>query len=122
VSDEGEVVGYFALAPHVIDRAGAPKSIARTALRSIPAILVAKLALSSTRQGHGLGGALLAVALEVSLEGIKRVGGRLIVVEAIDANAAGFYEHYGFARIPGSASRLVIKASRAASSLGVPWP
>jgi len=122
VDDGNDVVAFFALAPHVVLRDQTPKSIARTAPDEIPAILLAKLALASHLRGQGHGAALLAVALGVALEAIRIAGGRLIVVDAIDANAASFYKHEGFQPVPGNDARLVMKASVAAASLGIPWP
>lgn len=122
VNDSHEVVAYFAFAPHLLTREEAPKKVARTSPVVIPSILLAKLALDRSLHGHGHGGALLAAALEVALEAIRKVGGRLIVVDAIDERAARFTLHHGFTPVPGNPARLVMKASVAASSLGVPWP
>lgn len=116
------IVAYFALAPHLVVREETPKSIARGAPREIPAILLGKLAVALERQGQVLGAATLALALEIALEGIRNIGGRLIVVDAIDERAFSFYEFHGFQAIPGDRSQLVLKASVAAASLGVPWP
>jgi hypothetical protein len=53
---------------------------------------------------------------------MRDLGGRLIVVDAIDAKAAAFYRRHGFAPCPGRPDRLVMKASDAAVSLGLAWP
>ena len=42
VDEDGAVVGYFAVAPHLLDRAEAPSKLARGASRRIPATLQAK--------------------------------------------------------------------------------
>ncbi len=65
---------------------------------------------------------LLVDSLTVAIEGMRDVGGRLIVVDAIDAKAAAFYRKHGFTACPGRPDRLVIKASDVAVSLGLPWP
>ncbi|MCA1727374.1 MAG: GNAT family N-acetyltransferase [Actinobacteria bacterium] len=72
--------------------------------------------------GRGWGAALLGDAVRVALDGIRTAGGRLIVVDAISSEAAGFYAHMGFSPLPGNAARLVMKASDGARSLGVRWP
>lgn len=121
--DDGDhPVGYFALAPHVLDRAEATSSIAHGAPSQIPAILLGRLALDATARGEGLGRLLLAVALTRAIEGMKYVGGRIVVVDAIDDEASGFYERYGFQAIPENPRRLVRKASDIAKSLELPWP
>ena len=76
VLDEDEaVVGYFAIAPHVLDRGDAPPKLGRGAPRQIPSILLAKLALSEQRHGQGLGSELLVRALGTIIDA-ARVGGR----------------------------------------------
>jgi GNAT superfamily N-acetyltransferase len=120
--DEMVVLGYFAIAPHVVRRDTTPPSVGRGAPEVIPAVLLARLALAERAHGIGKGGELLSDALRFSLEAIRVGGGRLIVVDAIDQNAHDFYEHFGFRPAVGSPGRLVMKASSAAASLGVKWP
>jgi len=121
--DEGRnVAGYFAIAPHLLSRGDAPKRLARGAPEHIPAVLLAKLALDSSVQGQGLGAELLVAALEVILAAARRVGGRVVIVDAIDDDARSFYERHDFAPLPGQPHRLLMKLSSAAKALGVPWP
>ncbi|HMG43631.1 MAG TPA: GNAT family N-acetyltransferase [Acidimicrobiales bacterium] len=117
-----KTVGYFAIAPCHVTRGQAPKKIARGATAQIPAILLAKLALDRSLQGKGMGAELLNSALTVIVNSARRVGGRIVVVDAIDDDAAAFYRHHGFMPLPDDSHRLVLKLSRAAKSLGVPWP
>ena len=119
VTDEvpGEVLGYFTLAPHVVRRVEVPRRIGRGSPDSIPAILLARLALTHTLRGQGQGGRLLVDALHRALDAIALAGGRLVVVDAIDRDAAGFYEHYGFTRLL-EHQRLYRKASDIARDLG----
>jgi len=88
----------------------------------IPAVLLAKLALAEQLHGQGLGTELLRVALETILAAAKKVGGRLVVVDAIDADARRFYVHHDFRPLPNDDRRLVIKLSSVAKALGVEWP
>lgn len=121
--DIGErVVAYDTLAPHLVRRADVPKGVGRGSPDVIPSVLLARLALDQSLQGQGLGVTLLADALSVALEAMRRAGGRLIVVDAIDSSAARFYEHHGFLAVPGNPHRLVIKASVASRSLSIPRP
>lgn len=113
----GELLGYFTLAPHVVRRAEVPGRIGRGSPDSIPAILLARLALTHTLHGQGQGGRLLVDALHRALDTVALAGGRLIVVDAIDRNAASFYEHYGFTRLP-EHQRLYRKVTDIARDLG----
>lgn len=120
--DAGSVVGYFALTPHMVSRDEAPARVGRGAPRQIPAILLAKLALDRGLQGRGLGSDLLVKALETIIQAARAAGGKLVVVDAIDEAAVAFYAHHEFEALPGDPSRLVMKLSTVAKSLGLPWP
>lgn len=76
--DEGrrEVLGCFALAPHLIEREELPRRVGRGAPRQVPAILVAKLALDTKLQGQGLGRELLILALSTVVDAALVAGGR----------------------------------------------
>ena len=122
VDDAGALAAYFVLAPHLVRRGDVSRKVGRGSPDIIPAILIGRLALAEEHQRKGFGEALLFDAFERSLQGIEIVGGRLIVVDAIDERAATFYERYGFVRSPTDDERLVIKASDSARSLGIDWP
>jgi GNAT superfamily N-acetyltransferase len=122
LDDDDRVVGYFAIAPHTIDRDDLSRKVGRGAPRHIPAILLAKLALTDDLHGERLGSELLIVALDTTVEAARRAGGKLVVVDAIDDTAAGFYIHHEFETVPGNAHRLVRKLSTIACALGHPWP
>lgn len=108
--------------PHQVRRADIPPAVGRGAPDTIPGFLLARLALADGLHGDGRGGELLALAIEKMIEAIVVGGGRLIVVDAIDETAAGFYRHHGFRPTPADPARLVTKASTAAVSLGIDWP
>ncbi|NLD77466.1 MAG: GNAT family N-acetyltransferase [Acidimicrobiales bacterium] len=122
VDDDDLVVGYFAIAPHLLGRDDAPSRLARGAPEQIPAILLAKLALDSSLQGQGLGAELLIAALEVVVTAARSAGGRVVLVDAIDDVARTFYEHHDLELLPGKTHRLIMKLSTAARAMGVRWP
>lgn len=116
------VSGYFAIAPHLLAREEAPKSIGRGAPARIPAILLAKLALDQRLHGRGLGSELLVHALTTITAAARTAGGRIIVVDAIDDRAAAFCRAHDFQPALSDTQRLVMKLSTAASALSLPWP
>jgi len=120
--ETNSIVGYFAIAPHLVERDAVPAQIGRGAPRQIPAVLLAKLALDQRSQGTGLGRVLLVRALEKIVDVAKSAGGKLVVVDAIDDEAAEFYEHQDFVPVPGNTNRLVMKISTVARELGITWP
>jgi GNAT superfamily N-acetyltransferase len=122
VDRNGRVVGYYALAPHLLVREEAPSRLAHGAPRQIPAILLAKLALDASLQGQGLGAELLVRSLDTIVTAARQAGGRVVLVDAIDEGARAFYEHHDFRPLPGRPDRLVMKLSTAAAALGRAWP
>lgn len=123
--DDDKVVGYFSLCPHVVKRAEVPKKFSHGSPDAIPSILLARLALSSHLQGNGerLGEGLLTDALSRAVDAAELVGGRLIVVDAIDGEAQRFYEHYDFRPGPSAENapvRLFRKLSDVAAAFAGP--
>ena len=112
---ERRVVGYYAISPHDTHRADLPRAAAG-GLRVVPGYLLAQLAVDRSVQGQGLGGELLLDALITIVAAAQTVGGRLVVVDAVNDHAAAFYERYGFIRI-GGGLRLYQKVSRIQASL-----
>jgi hypothetical protein len=66
---------------------------------------------------RGVGGELLGDALSRARAAADVVAARLVVVDAISAQAAAFYEHHGFTQIPDNPNRLVQKMSDIAAAI-----
>jgi len=118
----GAVAGYFALAPHLVERDDAPRGVGRGAPQRIPAILLAKLALHEGLHGQGLGAELLVHALTAIVEAARSAGGRLVVVDAVNEDTASFYRAHDFQPSPTDPLRLIVKLSTVAQALGLTWP
>jgi GNAT superfamily N-acetyltransferase len=113
----GAVVAYFTLVGHVIERAVLSRQLGRGSPERIPAVQIARLALDRAHHAQGLGGALLADASSRIVAATDIVAARFVVADAIDDNAARFYNHYGYQEIPDT-RRLVRKLSDLAHDLG----
>ena len=93
----GIVVGYYSLSTASVEYDQAPERAKKGMARHpIPVILIARLAVDHTRQGKGLGAALLLDALRRVLTAADIVGIRAILVHAKDEAAKRFYEHFDF--------------------------
>jgi GNAT superfamily N-acetyltransferase len=114
---DNKVVAYFTLAAHLVRREHISKRVGRGSPIEIPAVLLARLALDQALQGQGLGGELLWDALSRAVSAGTIAAARLIVVHAIDDDAAAFYEHHGFVASPSNSQHLVQKASDIAAAL-----
>ncbi|MEI8019058.1 MAG: GNAT family N-acetyltransferase [Schlesneria sp.] len=66
----------------------------------IPIMLLARLAISTEWQGHGLGKGLLKDAMQRTLQAADIAGIWAFAVHATDDNARQFYEHFGFVASP----------------------
>jgi predicted N-acetyltransferase YhbS len=107
LTNHDRVVGYFSLTMGSVLRQDAPAKL----VRGLPAypvgmVLVARLAVDRREQGSGLGGTLLAEALRKAVAAGDAAAARLVVVDAIDENAARFYERHGFLPAPEHPLRL----------------
>jgi GNAT superfamily N-acetyltransferase len=102
------VVAYYTLMPYFIERETLSTQQARGLPDRISCYLVARLALDRSLHGHRLGSQLLASALTRAATGARDLGGRYVIVDAIDEAAASFYGHHGFEAIPGRPHRLVL--------------
>jgi GNAT superfamily N-acetyltransferase len=103
------ITGYFTLCATGL----APGSIPDAARKYIPrypmvsATLLGRLAVAKELQGRGVGGILLAKALEMAHESADQVGSSMVVVDAINERAAKFYAAHGFLPLPES-MRLIL--------------
>jgi GNAT superfamily N-acetyltransferase len=69
------------------------------------------------QQGHGFGGLLLAEALQHAVAATEHAAARLVVVDAIDDTAVGFYKRWDFIEAPGYPLRLYRRVSDIRASL-----
>lgn len=114
--DSDRVIAYYAITPHLVGRHEVSRGMSG-GVTAIPAYLLARLALDRSLHGGGLGGQLLRDALEVIVEAAALASGRLIVVDAIDDEAANFYREYNFQPVKDNGHRLVLKIATARAAL-----
>ena len=97
VHEDNRVVGFYALAPTAVLPAAMPRSLrGGQPPNPVPALLLGQLAIDLDWKGQGVGSALLAHALRRSLAAAALIGGRALVVRAIDDEAAAFWRRRGF--------------------------
>lgn len=108
IHDEGQIVGYCGLAPSVIAAQSAPRAI-RTGRPPDPisCLLIGQLAVDRRYCGRGIGGALVKDALQRCVAGAEIIGGRAVVVRAIDVQAETYWQSWGFVPARDNASVLM---------------
>lgn len=97
VHEEGRVVGYYGLAPTAVVPSILPRSV-RTGQPPdpVPCLLLGQLATDVGWAGRGIGTGLVKHALERCVRAAGLVGGRALMVNAIDDDAAAFWRRRGF--------------------------
>ncbi|MEA3641148.1 MAG: GNAT family N-acetyltransferase [Lamprobacter sp.] len=95
------LAGYFSLTTVSVERDSLVSlpALERLPRFPIPGILLARLAVDSRVRGQGLGRYLFEEALGLTLQLAQTgpVAFRLLVTDAIDAEAQAFYTHFGCA-------------------------
>lgn len=112
------VVGYFGLTMGSVLREEAPPRLVR-GMPGYPVgmVLLARLAVDRRHQGRGLGALLLSEALRKALAAGESAAARLVVVDAINQQAADFYRHHGFITAPEHPLRLYRRIKDVRASL-----
>jgi predicted GNAT family N-acyltransferase len=96
------ILGYYTLCAMAISQGEVPEAARKHIPRYplVSATLIGRLAISKDRQGQRLGAVLLADALQRAFETASTVGSSMVVVDALDEPAVGFYAAHGFVRLP----------------------
>lgn len=107
--EPSRILGYFTLCACGLSQGAVPEGTRRHLPRypQVSATLLGRLAVDRDHQGRGIGGLLLARALRLAYLNTAAVGSCMVVVDALDDNAALFYARHGFIRLPDS-MRLIL--------------
>ncbi len=104
-----KAIGYYTLSTLSIELNQLPEKLARKLPKHpVPAALIGRLAVSSAAQGHGVGKMLLADAIKRTLAVSDQIAIYAMVVDAINNNATGFYEQFGFTLLSTDSLRLFL--------------
>jgi GNAT superfamily N-acetyltransferase len=97
VHEANRVIGYYGLAPTAVLPATLPRSIRTGQPPSpVPCLLLGQLATDLNWIGKGVGTGLLKHALQHCVMAAGLIGGRALLVHAVDAEAASFWKRRGF--------------------------
>jgi GNAT superfamily N-acetyltransferase len=101
VAGTADVAGYYTLVVGQVEYDHAPERLKKGLARHpVPVMLMARLAISASWQGKGLGSGLLKDAMMRTLQAADIAGIRAFAVHAKDAEAKAFYEHFDFVPSP----------------------
>jgi predicted GNAT family N-acyltransferase len=113
------VVGYYTLTSASIALSDFPPDVSKKLAKypNVPATLLGRLAVNTADKGQRHGERLLLDALSRSLSVSAHVGSAAVLVDAIDASAAAFYQRYGFTPFPDTPLRLFFPLKDVKTSL-----
>ena len=100
LTGELRIAGYYTLASASLLLADLPPGIGKKLPRypTVPAVRMGRLAVDEAFTGQGLGGALLADALERAIR--SEIAAYALMVDAKNHTAATSYRHHGFIMLP----------------------
>jgi GNAT superfamily N-acetyltransferase len=112
------VLGYYSISAGAIEFARVPATLTRKLGRyQVPVFRLARLAVSVSVQGRGLGGDLLLAAGVRALSVATQIGGMALAIDAKDERAAKWYERFGALRLLDDPLELVLPLSTIAAAI-----
>jgi ribosomal protein S18 acetylase RimI-like enzyme len=108
LADEQRIAGYYTLASASLLLADLPTSTGKKLPRypTVPTVRMGRLAVDQAFKGQGLGGALLADALDRAVR--SEIAAYALMVDAKDEATVAFYRHHGFIALPESPRTLFL--------------
>ncbi|MBS0213945.1 MAG: GNAT family N-acetyltransferase [Proteobacteria bacterium] len=116
LATDDRIAGYYTLASASVLLTDLPEDVSKKLPRypTIPAVRLGRLAIDRAFQGRGLGGALLADALDRATR--AEVASWAMVADAKNEAATAFYRHHGFIEFPSSSRKLFLPLAVAEKS------
>ena len=110
---EQRIAGFYTLASAALLLSELPADKAKKLPRypTVPAVRMGRLAVDRDFKGSGLGGALLADALDRAMR--AEIAAYALVVDAKDEPAAAFYRHHGLIAFAGQSLTLFLPLATA---------
>lgn len=108
-SDGRTILGFYSLCPASLEYARAPEILRKGLARhDVPVFRLARLAVSRSHQGHGLGGQLLLAAGRRCLLAAAEIGGVALLIDAKNERATAWYASYGAVPLTDAPLSLVL--------------
>lgn len=100
VCEGKRVLAYYALASSAVATEVATGRLRRNMPDPIPVVVLGRLAIEQSLQGHGIGRALVRDACSRVIAAADAIGIRGMIVHALSDSARGFYVRAGFTPSP----------------------
>jgi GNAT superfamily N-acetyltransferase len=111
LEERGRIIGYYTLASSSVPLTSLPPERRKKLPRypTVPTVRLGRLAVDLAFQGIGLGGALLADAIDRTVR--ADIASYALIVDAKSEDAAAFYRHHGFISLPDTPLMLFLPFS-----------
>lgn len=109
LNEQDKILGFYTLTITSISHKNLPEALQkRLGYHDVPLFTLARLAVDTTYQGQGLGGALLYRAIQRCAKVAEQVGGIGLLIDAKDENVAQWYQSYGAIPLPNNPLSLIL--------------
>lgn len=110
----GRLVGFYAIGPHSIDVSVLNPDMVKRGLRAdkLPAFYLSMIGTHADVQSKGVGTYLLADAFKCCLAAADTIGGRFVILDAINERAAAMYARAGFVSLVSQPGRMIISIAK----------
>ena len=111
----GKLVGYHAIGPHALDVSGFDEKTRKRFPRGwhrVPAFYLSMIATDTSVQGKGLGTLLISDVFDRCIAAAEIVGGRFIVLDALNAKAGRLYARMGFEALASQPERMIVSMAK----------
>jgi GNAT superfamily N-acetyltransferase len=111
------ILGFCTLSPASLEYSRVPALVKRLARYDVPVFRLGRLAVDTSVQGRGLGGALLLRAADRCIRVASEVGGVALLIDAKNDRVAQWYAGYGAAALLDAPLSLVLPLAVAADAI-----
>jgi ribosomal protein S18 acetylase RimI-like enzyme len=111
LTEKTDILGFYSISSHSVSMDELPDNLRLGSYRSVPFLLLGRLAIDNRFKGQSHGAKLLYHAFKMTSELAERIGISGMIVDAKDEQAVSFYQKFGFKRLSASPYRLVLTLS-----------
>ena len=115
------VIGFYTLVVSEVSYAVEPERLKKGLARHpVPLMLIARLAVSKSWQGKGVGAGLLKDAMQRTVQAADIAGIRALAAHAKNEHVRTFYEHFGLIPSPSDPLHLFVLIKDMKQMMGLP--
>lgn len=112
------LIGFYAIGPHSIDASKLEADMKKRLPNydRVSAYYLSMIGTHSDVQGKGVGSFLMADALKRCMQVAEQMGGRFVVLDALNDDAARLYGRFDFVPLPSVPGRMVVSIAKLRAS------